>query len=122
MLVVVVAAVISFLLVSMAGGETRMQPNLLVVFLAAAVAICALVVAGAAALPGSARASADQSMTFEAPVDLADPATRTPALDEIQSFGVRSLRIVLLWQNVAPDPTSRVKPVFDTTDPNNPND
>lgn len=45
-LVVVVAAVISFLLVSMAGGETRMQPNLLVVFLAAAVAICALVVPG----------------------------------------------------------------------------
>jgi hypothetical protein len=80
-------------------------------------AVCALVAAAAFALPGSARASADQSMTFEAPVDLADPATRTAALDEIQGFGVRSLRIVLLWQNVAPDAASRVKPVFDATDP-----
>ena len=79
-----------------------------------ALALCALL---AAALPGAASASSTQSMTFEAPVDLANPATRTAAFDEISSFGVRSVRIVLLWQNVAPAPSSRVKPEFDATDP-----
>jgi len=78
-------------------------------------ALCALI--AVAAPPGDARASADQSMTFEAPVDLANPATRTQAFDEISSFGVKSLRIVMLWQNVAPAATSRIKPDFDATDP-----
>src|ERR671922_166635 len=85
---------------------TRIAPLIL--------ALCALVVA---ALPGAAKASADQSMTFEAPVDLANPATRTQAFDEISSFGVKSVRIVMLWQNVAPASSSRVKPDFDATDP-----
>jgi hypothetical protein len=79
-----------------------------------ALALCALVVA---ALPAAAQASKTQSMTFEAPVDLANPATRTAAFDEISSFGVRSIRIVMLWQNVAPDAASRVKPSFDATNP-----
>src|SRR5215210_4103555 len=78
------------------------------------VARCAVI---AAALPGVASASKTQSMTFEAPVDLANPATRTAAFDEISSFGVRSVRIVLLWRNVAPAASSRVKPDFDATDP-----
>jgi hypothetical protein len=76
--------------------------------------LCALV---AAIVPAAARASHSQSMTFEAPVDLANPATRTQAFDEISSFGVKSTRIVLLWQNVAPAPASRVKPDFDATNP-----
>src|SRR4051812_10128169 len=77
-------------------------------------AVCALI---AVALPAAAQASHSQSMTFEAPVDLANPATRTSAFDEISSFGVKSVRIVLLWQNVAPAATSRVKPEFDATEP-----
>jgi hypothetical protein len=80
-----------------------------------ALTLCALV---AAALPSAAQASKTQSMTFEAPVDLANPATRTAAFDEIASFGVRSIRIVMLWQNVAPAADSRVKPDFDATNPN----
>ena len=80
-----------------------------------ALTLCALV---AAALPSAAQASKTQSMTFEAPVDLANPATRASAFDEIASFGVRSLRIVMLWQNVAPAADSRVKPDFDATNPN----
>jgi hypothetical protein len=79
-------------------------------------ALCALV---AVALPSTARASADQSMTFEAPVDLADAGTRPAAFDEISSFGVKSLRIVMLWQNVAPAADSRIKPDFDATNPAN---
>jgi hypothetical protein len=77
-------------------------------------ALCALI---AAALPAAAQASHSQTMTFEAPVDLANPLTRTQAFDEISSFGVRSVRIVMLWQNVAPAASSRVKPDFDATDP-----
>jgi hypothetical protein len=77
-------------------------------------ALCALI---AGVLPAAAQASHSQTMTFEAPVDLANPATRTQAFDEISSFGVKSVRIVLLWQNVAPAATSRVKPDFDATDP-----
>src|SRR3954451_17172741 len=77
-------------------------------------ALCALI---AAALPAAARASPSQSMTFEAPVDLATPATSAQAFDEISSFGVKSIRIVLLWQTVAPASSSRVKPGFDATDP-----
>jgi hypothetical protein len=77
-------------------------------------AACALI---AGVLPAAAQASHSQTMTFEAPVDLANPATRTQAFDEISSFGVKSVRIVMLWQNVAPAATSRVKPDFDATDP-----
>jgi hypothetical protein len=79
-----------------------------------ALALCAL---AAAALPGAAHASSSQTMTFEAPVDLSNGGTRTAALDEISSFGVKSTRIVLYWRDVAPESTSRVKPAFDATDP-----
>jgi hypothetical protein len=79
-----------------------------------ALALCALV---AALLPGAASASKQQSMTFEAPVDLASPVTRTAAFDEISGFGVKSVRVVLLWQNVAPASSSRIKPDFDASNP-----
>jgi hypothetical protein len=80
----------------------------------AALVLCALL---AAALPGAAQGSRSQSMTFEAPVDLSSPATRTAALDEISAFGVKSTRIILYWRDVAPESQSRVKPSFDATDP-----
>src|SRR3954453_16031957 len=76
--------------------------------------LCGLV---AALMPAAAHASRSQSMTFEAPVDLANPATRTAAFDEISSFGVRSIRIVMLWQNVAPDAALRGKQSFDAANP-----
>src|SRR5688572_13924118 len=78
------------------------------------VALCAAL---AALLPATAAASPSQSMTFEAPVDLADGQTRERAFAEIESLGVRSLRIVLYWRDVAPQADSRVKPVFEATDP-----
>ncbi|QOR72239.1 DUF368 domain-containing protein [Ruania alkalisoli] len=45
-LVVVVAAVVAFVMIGFAGGQTQSNPSMIVVFLAAAVAICALVVPG----------------------------------------------------------------------------
>lgn len=68
-------------------------------------------------LAAPASASRTQTTTFEAPRDLLDPASRTAALDEIQGLGVDSLRIVLLWNRVAPNADSRTKPDFDTTNP-----
>ncbi len=70
-------------------------------------------------LAGPASASRSMTTSFEAPRDLldADPAVRSAALDDIQSLGVTSLRVVLLWQKVAPEPDATRRPDFNTTDP-----
>jgi hypothetical protein len=67
--------------------------------------------------PASAHASHAQTLTFEAPRDLKDPATRAQAFDDIAALGVRSMRLVLYWHDVAPEPDSRIKPKFDETSP-----
>jgi hypothetical protein len=67
--------------------------------------------------PAAANAASDQYMTFEAPRDLLDPATRPAAMDKIAAFGVNRLRVILTWRNVAPSATSRTKPSVDLTDP-----
>jgi hypothetical protein len=65
-----------------------------------------------------ASASRSRSRRFEAPAATSlDPSTWPAALDEIQGLGVDSLRVVLLWRNVAPSSGSSRKPDFDTTDP-----
>ena len=68
-------------------------------------------------LPTAANASRNQLLTFEAPRDLLDPATREGALTRLDSLGVRSLRVVMYWKDVAPKPDSRDQPDFDATDP-----
>lgn len=65
----------------------------------------------------AAHASKSQVVTFEAPRDLLDPAARPGALAELESLGVRALRVQLRWKDVAPSPDARVKPDFDETDP-----
>jgi hypothetical protein len=62
-------------------------------------------------------ASRGQVLTFEAPRDLLDPATRESALADLGSLGVRRLRVVLYWRNVAPSPDASTRPSFDATDP-----
>ena len=81
------------------------------ILIASVCAVAALLV------PGAAQASKTQSLTFEAPRDLKDPATRGQAFSDIASLGVHSMRLVLYWHDVAPQPDSRVKPKFDETDP-----
>jgi hypothetical protein len=71
------------------------------------VLLCALLALG---LPGAASASRTQTMTFEAPRDLLNPSLRPSALNEIGGFGVSSLRLVLYWHNVAPNPTRACGP------------
>jgi len=74
--------------------------------------LCAALFAAAPA-----HASHAQTMTFEAPRDLKDPATRDQAFKDISALGVRSMRLVLYWHDVAPDADSRIKPKFDETSP-----
>jgi hypothetical protein len=67
----------------------------------------------------SASASKNQALTFEAPRDLLNPVTRPAALNELQSLGVRSLRVILRWSDVAPGPNASQMPSFEPTDPKN---
>jgi hypothetical protein len=68
-------------------------------------------------LPGAAHASKTQSLTFEATSDLKNAATREQSFSDISSLGVHSMRVVIYWHDVAPEPDSRVKPKFAETDP-----
>jgi hypothetical protein len=74
------------------------------------VLLCLLVAAPASA-------NRTQALTFEAPRDLLNPATRPVAMEEMQSLGVRALRVILTWSVVAPSPGSSQQPSFDPTDP-----
>jgi hypothetical protein len=69
-------------------------------------------------LAAPASANRNQALTFEAPRDLLNPATRPVALEEMQSLGVRALRVILTWSLVAPSPGASQQPNFDPTDPN----
>ncbi|MDX6687941.1 MAG: hypothetical protein QOF86_4069 [Baekduia sp.] len=64
-----------------------------------------------------AHAKKGEEVTFEAPRDLFDVNKRENAFKEIDSLGAHALRVVLYWQDVAPEKDSRVKPKLDMTDP-----
>jgi hypothetical protein len=68
-------------------------------------------------LAAPASASKSQSLTFEAPRDLMNPATRPAALAEMETLGVHSLRVILTWHDVAPSPDSSTIPSFNPEDP-----
>ncbi len=77
-------------------------------------AICCL---SLLALPGAAPASPGQTVSFEAPRDLLDPAHREAALNEISGLGVRALRVILYWRDVAPSPRASTPPAITESDP-----
>jgi hypothetical protein len=80
------------------------------------IAILALAVAAPAAEAGK-----SQFMIFEAnhnqELRSHDGAQRAAVFDELESFGVRWIRIVMYWRNVAPQPGANRAPSFDETDP-----
>jgi hypothetical protein len=91
------------------------MPSRLIATLAATV-----VVLGAALAAGAAPALASHNqITFmEAPRDLLSPKTRPAAIVKLQSLGVHALRVVLYWQDVAPNASRRQAPShFDPTNP-----
>ena len=61
------------------------------------------------ALPATAGAASSQSMSFEAPRELLEPATRDRALDEIRAFGVDRVRALVYWKSYAPQPKAKKK-------------
>lgn len=69
------------------------------------------------ALPAAAHASRAQTVSFEAPRDLLDPERREASLDEIGGLGVKALRVILYWRDVAPSPRRARPPAFTETDP-----
>jgi len=78
------------------------------------IAVAALLLAAPAA-----GASTSQFTIFEAGREIrsSDPAERSATLDEIQGFGVKWIRIVMYWRDVAPQPGSGTAPNFDEADP-----
>jgi hypothetical protein len=70
-----------------------------------------------AVVAAPADASRNQLLTFEAPAELQDAATRDATFQRLDALGVGALRVVMYWRDVAPQPTSRNQPDFDTTDP-----
>jgi len=68
---------------------------------------------------GTVQASPSQKLYFEGSSDLLEPATRPAALVQLQTLGVKALRVELNWYSVAPAPTSATKPSFEATNPGN---
>jgi hypothetical protein len=71
-------------------------------------------------LPPAAQASHTQGSVFEDDTALltSDVSARDRALDEITSLGADTIRTLVIWNRVAPDPTSATKPSgFDAADP-----
>ena len=66
---------------------------------------------------GQAQASTSQKLYFEAPMDLLNPSTRPHALVQLQTLGVKALRVELNWYSVAPAPTGATKPSFEAKNP-----
>ncbi len=91
------------------------SPRRLALTLAAALTLAV----GAAAVPASALASTGQTTYFEAPTELLSAKLRPAALNTLQSLGVRALRIVMYWEDVAPSPNSASMPRVDLTNPAN---
>src|SRR3954452_9644444 len=70
-----------------------------------------------APLAAPAGASSTQAVTFEGSRDLLEDATWQSTLDEIDALGARSLRVIIYWNDVAPEPNAAKRPSFDATDP-----
>ncbi|HEV7943216.1 MAG TPA: hypothetical protein VGP17_10505 [Solirubrobacteraceae bacterium] len=74
--------------------------------------------AGAGALDASpALASHGQTLFFEAPSELLNPATRGEAIEQMQHLGVKGVRIELSWNAVSPGNESAKRPNFNATEP-----
>lgn len=77
--------------------------------------ICGLAAGALAAAP--ALASHSQPNYFEGSTLLLNGKTRPKAIAQMQSLGVKALRIELYWFQVAPSPASATKPAFEATNP-----
>jgi hypothetical protein len=81
--------------------------------------LASLALASGAIGAGQAQASTNQKLYFEGSTDLLNPITRPATLAQLQTLGVKALRVELSWYEVAPAPTSTTKPSFEATNPGN---
>jgi len=58
-----------------------------------------------------------QTVFFEAPSQLLNPAQRSGAIEQLKALGVKALRVELHWYDVAPDPNSSHRPSFEAENP-----
>jgi hypothetical protein len=79
-------------------------------------ALCALIAVLVLGAASPASAGRSQPLYFDAP-ELRDPAVRGSTLDELQSLGVSAVRLVVYWQDVAPDAERNNPPAVDLSDP-----
>ena len=79
--------------------------------------IAPLIALVALALPQAAHASRSQESMFQDDRSLlyAGDARRENTLDQLQSLGVDTIRVNVLWSKVAPNPRSKHRPAFDAT-------
>jgi hypothetical protein len=80
--------------------------------------VCAALALAAVGVP-AADASHSEPVFFEAPRDLVEvsPAVRAKSFAQLESLGVKALRVELYWRSVAPSPNSAKRPTFDATNP-----
>jgi len=76
---------------------------------------CSLALGGLST--GQALASHGQITYFEGSRELLSSNTREHAVAQLQSLGVKALRVELYWYDVAPSPKSAKRPNFDATNP-----
>jgi hypothetical protein len=71
------------------------------------------------ALAPAALASRGQTTIFDLGGTALDipKVQRDGQLDQLKAFGVDTVRVIVAWNRIAPDPGSAVKPPFDATDP-----
>jgi hypothetical protein len=82
--------------------------------------VAGLAIAAVALLssPSPAAASGNQVAIFQDdPQMLTSPALTARTLQILRSLGVGVIRVTVLWQSIAPNPTSTTRPAFDATDP-----
>lgn len=93
-------------------GRSSGRRRLLLAAASVAVALSLLATTGASA-------SRSQTTLFDlggAALDISAEG-RAKELDELQDFGVDTVRVIVAWRQIAPEPNSPTKPPFDATDP-----
>jgi hypothetical protein len=83
------------------------------------VLLCAAITGAVASIPATTTALASHSevVYFEGSTDLLTASTRPHAIAQLQSLGIKALRVELSWYDVAPGQKSATKPAFDATNP-----
>lgn len=77
---------------------------------------CSLALGALASAP-AAVASHSEAVFFEGSTDLLSRATRPHVIAQLQTLGVKALRVEMSWYDVAPGQKSATKPSFEATNP-----